>query len=92
MAYTLGPWTSTFSKYAICGEWPGYDIHSIPEGCFEIAAVKNTFDAQLIAAAPELLEVLKELFDWSSSEYQSNPQIDAKVRTIIAKAENLEEA
>ena len=46
-------------------------------------------DWRLIAAAPDLLAALKELRAWHKGEYQSNPDIDARVDAAIAKAEVL---
>lgn len=45
-------------------------------------------DTQLVAAAPDLLEALQSLLDWSSREYQSSPRIDAQARAAIEKAKS----
>jgi hypothetical protein len=42
---------------------------------------------RLIELAPELLRALKELREWSKSEYQNNPAIDTNVDLVIAMAE-----
>lgn len=52
-----------------------------------IALVGKPEDADLIAAAPELLEALKDLANESSETFGHWPDLKKQVETVIAKAE-----
>lgn len=86
MNHTPGPWeTSVLSggtQWEICGTDGGDAIASVVE-CQSAAA-----NARLIAAAPDLLQTLREIADAYDS-VQLNPTarvLAAKARATIAKA------
>jgi len=71
--HTLGPWSHQISRY----EPEAFDI--IEPGIGALAIVKSEDYARLIAAAPDLLEALKEL--------TLERGMTDKARAAIAKAE-----
>jgi hypothetical protein len=84
--HTPGPWFQSFSTndpMLIKGDG-GYYICRVsgsPQNAGSIA------DAQLIAAAPDLLEALKTLWGALPFETRTSPAINNAVRAAIAKAE-----
>ena len=86
MKHTKGPWyISQTADYAI-NALDGRHIAMV--SCFEKNkndATENLGDAALIAAAPELLEALKELVEELEGEYFNF----SVARAAIAKAEGL---
>lgn len=81
--HTSGPWEVHQGEDYLCVLRPedttDYAIH-IPDG--ELA------DAKLIAAAPDLLEALKEAHDYFAKRNIGEPaqQIQAKLAAVISKA------
>lgn len=94
-AHTPGPWEVAYldhaeqrvvraEHYEVCTCWH----HSV--GSIEKEMEAN---ARLIAAAPELMEALKEVMSWTRNwdvqflEDDEWPETEEKVRAAIAKAE-----
>ena len=78
MSYTKGPW---FNK--------GYEIQA--NGCsVEIAKVtvfnQGKANANLMAAAPELLEALQDCLDSLGNEFNLPEDVQDAARFVIAKA------
>lgn len=79
--HTPGPWSYQISRY----EPEAFDI--IEPGVGALAIVKSEDYARLIAAAPDLLEALKEmLLVWEEDPAYGATHAD-KARVAIAKAE-----
>ena len=100
-AHTPGPWKWTAARERGCwisGVLRGrlfttdhvYPIINSPGVIDGLPVEVDKADADLIAAAPDLLAALKALLAWSTSEYQSNKRIDDQARAAIAKAEGKE--
>ena len=87
--HSPGPWGVL--PYTGAGEFGDYAIVCDTRER-DIAAVEEEADAQLIAAAPEMLEALKLFSDWSKNPTKYPPYwvqttfVD-KCSEIIAKAE-----
>ena len=90
--HTKGPWKIGFSSYPtpVYGKknehiaWMDGSANEVGKSGLTPVGQAN---AQLIAAAPELLSALKALREWSKNEYQSNAILDKQVDAVIAKAE-----
>ena len=92
MSHAPGPWV-------VESLVDGYDIHAPESGCFVATtsdpemiwgAVTRKVDAHLIAAAPDLLEALEELFYLIDAAHDGERvftwEIQRKARAAIAKA------
>lgn len=88
MSHTSGPWTLS--------EWGGH--YDIGPGVMKVAEIPRSLpeagaNARLIAAAPDLLALLRELRDeWFEPHYAHNDigmaaVLRDKIRAAIAKAE-----
>ena len=83
--YTPSPWKTEVID-TINGE-PGYwhIVQQSTKGVIGDVQSVNFSDAQLIAAAPDLLEVLQEVADfWAGGDVP--PELDAKMRDVIKRA------
>ena len=89
MRHTSGPWRVSpksrylvrTDKYRICQVFKSTSTPSLNEAAMA--------DAQLIAAAPELLEALKDISVWLTAPATDKATIDywkQKVSTVMAKA------
>lgn len=76
MKHTPGPWVHEVYK----GK---YDVHGEPGTGYVAKNIDREANARLIAAAPELLEILKVLVG-----HEHVPDAVGKARAIIAKAES----
>lgn len=88
MEYTPGPWRlhQTSTRAVFAGLPPDEDAVAHVDGGFEDARIAN---ARLIAAAPELLEALRECVDCVTdlvTEAHEDPEVLKKSRAAIAKA------
>lgn len=88
--HTPGPWEATcprgknwFIRQSETGE---YIFESNQYGSMREA------DARLIAAAPDLLDALKEYLAWGAMTASDRYLFDAKFRAAIAKAEGRDDA
>lgn len=86
--HTPGPWKAHPTGLARSG-LPEYQIHWSDIGECVAEVVHGTADAQLIAAAPDLLEALKDVMRvWHGETTSTSEDWDAaqKARAAIAKA------
>jgi hypothetical protein len=87
-AHTPGPWHRADSTQVIgaCGSHVADCAHAKDEGPTAGIACAN---AALIAAAPDLLDALREMTDWyaQTCASPSEDSLLAEARAIIAKAE-----
>ncbi len=74
-----GPWTAKNP-----GRW--YEIHYSTDGECVAEIVHEQADANLIAAAPEMLEALQQLVAVEDAGYHPGPNLIQQFRHIIAKA------
>jgi len=93
--YTKGPWTvegRTVHTSAV-GDWNDDSPMTIRGDNYDIATITKTWtgvhhaNANLIAAAPDLLSVLRELASWPDVLEVMGPELCDKVTDVIAKAE-----
>ncbi len=82
MSYTQSPWTAHFREYGCL-----YTIESPEDGGYDVANVYSKPDAQLIAAAPELLEACKAMAKYSVNDGSPWQTEFEMIRKAIAKAE-----
>lgn len=91
MKHTKGPWTINVDT---SGDRHLFDIRGIDNA--QVAKLNNNLiherqaNAQLIAAAPEMLSLLKRANDLIANETQGNPSAEIlyySIRDLIAKAE-----
>ncbi len=90
--YTIGPWKVALGTVGPKdAERIAWRIHGPDGACLDVAVVgdptilENARNARLIAAAPELLAVLKAANEWRLATHGKDPW--AAVRAAIAKAE-----
>ena len=80
MSYTPGPW-----------EWDGYGITHNEKDVVGVSAGQDLIiseaDANLIAAAPDLLEACKELFECTKGSAWVDGELFDQIETAIDKAE-----
>jgi hypothetical protein len=77
--HTPGPWKVNQVKKSIM---------AFNGGSFDVAkSVENESNARLIAAAPDMLVVLKEAVD-HAHVYDTNPALVELFKAVIAKIEN----
>ncbi|MCB1462087.1 MAG: hypothetical protein KDJ90_06605 [Nitratireductor sp.] len=93
--HTPGPWkagdTDEFGDVTILPESGGLAVAAVPNGEFMRIRGKtgeHHANAQLIAAAPELLDALKQAKGWLENWASAEPQI-AVIDAAISKAEGL---
>lgn len=87
MSHTPGPWRVT--------EWPGVSgskHFGIETQKWRLAIVYsgNADDATLMAAAPDLLQVLQDLYGYEDVIEEWDGDLHARMRAAIAKAEGRE--
>jgi hypothetical protein len=88
--HTPGPWTPYWSgekQYRILGPNNGHGYPGIAEvkGFIEFSAEENKSNAHLISAAPDMFEVIKELYDWAADTGVQGP-IFPKLQAAYLKA------
>ena len=92
MKHTPGPWRVSNQDFTT-GQTNGFDVmHGDPDGSELLcvaADLRSLQDANLIAAAPDLLAALKALDADVAGKYGTNACVDALIaaRAAIAKAE-----
>lgn len=83
MKHTSGPWKCA---EAVVSNAPNCFVVTIGKwGAPNIAVVDNKANAALIAAAPEMLELLKAALVWSE-KFMSTSVFSEKTKAVIAKA------
>lgn len=87
--HTPGPWrylrengSPTTGQHMIAGAKPGYLAEVRDCGSEDVEA-----NARLIAAAPDMYEALKALYNSIDSCVELNPKVLFKARAAIAKAD-----
>jgi hypothetical protein len=90
ISHTPGPWTMwnrNKSDYIILGPHNG---HGSPEvanvnGYIEFTDEENKANAKLIAAAPDMFDIIKELYEWAQDTQTFGP-IYPKLEAAYLKA------
>lgn len=80
LKHTPGPWTvSRYNdlQYSISCSVQGYAENGIPDD-------EDTANAKLIAAAPDMYDIIKELYDWSIRNNTKGP-IFPKLEAVMNK-------
>jgi hypothetical protein len=80
--HTPGPWVVTPTKWNLLDT---FEISRIGKSEWIAQVLDDEANARLIAAAPELLEVCKELYDWSIANNVRGP-IFPKLEAAVLKA------
>lgn len=95
--YTPGPWKCelaylTNEKLDVDNNYfrivGGEGVYLKDNGGFEFCAFLKTPDANLIAAAPDMLEALKRCKDYLHTKYPKEADIFNEIDGVIAKATN----
>lgn len=97
MNHTKGPWlvgnkqghgTAVSGPLGVSVAWCGVAMTVGRSGSYDIGADEASANAALIAAAPDLAEVLKELSECSEywSEYDVPLGIHGRIKAALAKA------
>ena len=87
MTHTPGPWKYLKVGYLLQQDkTPTFEISS-PEGTYWIAHALTEEDAQLIAAAPEMLDMLKAVKDYVMVPFDRGCSMNIQIVELIAKAE-----
>jgi hypothetical protein len=74
MEHTPGPWEYDDRHYWIDGKRYGMDSWAIMRGSYCLATTdKNKANARLIAAAPDLLQALRNLVDIQERDERGDP-------------------
>lgn len=95
MGHTKGPWITQklerinhpYTKER--GMLEPYRILATPDsGCEEVAIIDGVDDARLIAAAPDLLEALLEIYRFGVDDFwaSNNQEIMERAKAAITKA------
>lgn len=80
--HTKGPWTVEPTEFA--NESVAYDVKA-DDGAVLIACPPTKADADLIAAAPDMLAALEYIVAWNPADWSAETARDM-ARTAIAKA------
>ena len=90
MNHTPGPWKWKTTGYRHLMTTAGADIHDFGCGCCSCTGDLSDADARLIAAAPELLEALEELYHLIDDAHDGDRvftfELAQKAKAAIAKA------
>jgi hypothetical protein len=82
-APTPGPWLAVFMPDGEGGDYFDGFVRPLPNGRCEDVDIERRANAALVAAAPEMLEALKQLVDVVGGSFNAVQQ----ARAAIAKAE-----
>lgn len=87
MKHTPGPWTYRKKLHALHGNSDLFEIHWSSEGECTAEIVHGEANARLIAAAPEMLNLLKELEEWFR-DCSSDPTYANQIAEIVEGIES----
>ena len=90
--HTPGPWKVANNSRSVLAGPVKINQQAGPAAQCAAVEAKNEFtlraNARLIAAAPEMLEALTELVEWSKTSNGTSKQVVDKAKAAIAKAIN----
>lgn len=87
--HTPGPWTvwkKNTSDYLVLGPHDGNGNPEVANvnGFIEFSDAQNKANAKLISAAPDMYEIVKELYDWAQDTQVFGP-IYPKLEAVMNK-------